>query len=107
MTAPTPAADEIPAWEICADCGCRLADHHKLRCEAVDCQGSCHGWVCPKHNLTMCGCTYLGGTDPGDGSALPYDHAKDHPVAGAGRVGSGEPTEQTEKATETTPRMGE
>lgn len=45
----------------CADCGCGVVDHHKLRCERC---GECNGWTCPNHGQLLCGCTYLGGPAP-------------------------------------------
>lgn len=50
----------------CAGCGCGVVDHHKLRCERC---GECNGWTCPNHGQLFCGCTYLGGPAPTDGSA--------------------------------------
>lgn len=51
--------------DACKTCGHPVSDHHKLRCEADDC-GGCNGWTCPKHGLTLCGCTYAGGPQPTD-----------------------------------------
>ena len=52
------------AAKPCGDCGCPVADHHKLRCENETCPGVCNGWRCPDHGHVLCGCTYAGGPTP-------------------------------------------
>jgi hypothetical protein len=60
----TSAADLLAPVKPCADCGCLLRDHHKLRCENEACPGVCNGWRCPAHDHVLCGCTYRGGPTP-------------------------------------------